>query len=380
MQRFILAVACALGMTAAHAANWVSAWGAAPDSDGPALHHQSVRQQLRVSAKGERLRIRLSNAYGSGPMTIGPVQLARGGAAVAVLFAGRTTVTIPKGEDALSDAIALAVAPFDELTVGMVVDGAGPSTIHSDARQSAYVGDQVHASRYFLSEVQVDADSGARAIAIVGDSISDGDGSTQNRNARWPDALAVRLKGSSIAVLNSGISGNRLLHDGPVGPSMLQRVQRDAFDKPGVKWMVLEAGLNDVGLADEADIPGGPVTAAAVIAGMGDVIARAHARGIEVWGATLTPYGGAEQPLRHNPQAEAKRLAINTWIRGSGSFDRVLDFDAAVRDPKHSARLLPAFDSGDHVHPNDAGYRALAGAVPLGFFSAAAGPAAAPRR
>lgn len=406
--RALLALAAALCLASAQAApaagTWVASWGAAPDSDGPALRDQTVRQLLRISAGGKRVRVRLSNAYGSGPLVIGPVRLARStgdgtirpGSERLLLFHGRPTVTIAKGGDALSDPVGLAVGALDELALSIYVkDTAGPSTLHGDARQDARLagGDTTgkplpaqagtDASRYFVNEVLVEAAPGARAIVIVGDSISDGNQSTPNRNARWPDVLASRLQAdpalASIAVVNAGISGNRLLNDGPVGPSMLQRLGRDALGRAGVRWIVLEAGLNDIGLADDAASPADAVSAADIIAGMRLVVARAHAHGIAVWGATLTPYGGAEQPLRHSAAAETRRQAVNAWIRSAGSVDQVLDFDAAIRDPRQVVRMLPALDSGDHVHPNDAGYRVLADAVPLRWFSAAA-PAASPRR
>lgn len=374
----MLAAAALFALPAAQAAApaWITTWAAAPDSEGPALANQTVRQAVRTSIGGARLRIRLSNAYGTAPLSIGAVTIGRAASPASVrplLFNGSAALTIAPGADALSDALDLPVAALDELAVSIDVKATGgPSTIHSDARQDAQItGAATDASRYFLSDVLVEAPAGARAIVIVGDSISDGDGSTRNRNARWPDALAARLQSeprlASVAVVNAGISGNRLLEPGPVGPSMLQRFERDALAKPGVRWILLEAGLNDIGLSGA--IPGAPVSADRVIEGLKELAARARSRGIAVWGATLTPYGGADQPLRHNPSAEAKRQEVNTWIRSSRSFDRVIDFDAAVRDPGQPARILPAYDSGDHVHPNDSGYRALAAAVPLHFFS-----------
>jgi lysophospholipase L1-like esterase len=375
--RAMLAAAALFSLPASQAAApaWITTWAAAPDSEGPALASQTVRQEVRVSIGGARLRIRLSNAYGTAPLSIGAVKIGRAASPASVrplLFNGSATLSIAPGADALSDALDFPVAPLDELAVSIHANtSSGPSTIHSDARQDAQItGAGTAASRYFLSEVLVEAPAGARAIVIVGDSISDGDGSTPNHNARWPDALAARLQTeprlASVAVVNAGISGNRLLDAGPVGPSMLQRFERDALAKPGVRWILLEAGLNDIGLSGA--IAGEPVSAGRIIEGLKELAARARARGIAVWAVTLTPYGGAQQPLRHNRLAEAKRQEVNAWIRSAGSFDRVIDFDAAVRDPQRPARMLPAYDSGDHVHPNDSGYRALAAAVPLQFF------------
>jgi lysophospholipase L1-like esterase len=397
-----MAALCAMAgshtaLAASGDAHWVASWGAAPDSDGPALQRQTVRQVVRISAGGEQLRLRLSNAYGKAAMVIGPVHVARssGGATTeagsdhVVLFNGHATVTIPKGGDALSDPVNFAVAPLDQLAVSLYVpQSRGPSTLHSDARQDSFLvkgldagashvlaNPEKQASRYFLSEVQVKPASGGHALVVVGDSITDGDQSTLGANARWTDALASRLqtdpKLAGVAVVNAGISGNRLLHEGPVGESMLARFGRDALAREGVKWILLEGGLNDIGLADDFPGPGAHATADDVIAGLKQLVAQARAKGIAVWGATCVPYGGAQNPLHHTPAAEAKRLAVNAWIRAPGNFDRIVDFDAAVRDPDQPTRLRPAFDSGDHVHPNDAGYRMLAASVPLAFFSEA---------
>ncbi|HEV7816144.1 MAG TPA: SGNH/GDSL hydrolase family protein, partial [Janthinobacterium sp.] len=247
----------------------------------------------------------MSNAFGTGPISIGPVHLARsaGGGAISpatdhlVLFDGHSTVTIAKGAEVLSDPVEIVVGSLEDLSISMYLKGSDvPSTIHGDARQTAYLaqgGDATaritlpkvvtEASRYFITDVLVETDAGARSIVILGDSISDGDRSTQDKNARWPDVLASRLRSdprlSSIAVVNSGISGNRLLNAGPVGPSMMQRFAHDALDKEGVRWIVLEAGLNDVGLSDDPSLPGSVVSAKQVIAGMKTLIGRAHEKG-----------------------------------------------------------------------------------------------------
>lgn len=369
-----LLLATALAAHAAEPSNWITTWASPPDSPGPSFRHQTIDQQLRTSSAGARIRVGLSNAYGTRALTIGPVRVANRRLA----FNGRPTVTIAPGEQVLSDPLARPVVALEQLTVSIYLEGpTGPSTVHSDARQNTRISGRGKAasdtSRYFLSELLVEAAPAARSLVVIGDSISDGDGSTNNRNARWPDALAARLQAAPgaapVAVVNAGISGNRLLGEGPVGASMLERFERDALKRPGVRWILLEGGLNDIGL--DGDFPGPPVAAADVIAGLTKLAGQARAAGIAVWGATLTPYGGATRPLRHHGAAEQKRQAVNDWIRNSGTFERVIDFDAALRDPRQPERILPALDSGDHVHPNDAGYRALAAAIPLAYFGAA---------
>jgi len=262
--------------------------------------------------------------------------------------------------------------------------GAKASTVHGDGMQTAFItpGNAVAATsfpagktsgaRFFLTDVEVAAGTEARTIVAIGDSVSDGHGSGRDHNARWPDALAARLQGdpalASVAVANVGISGNRLLKDGPIGPSMLARFDRDVLDKPGVAWVVLDAGLNDIGLSDDPDSPVDNVSAQQIIDGMKALIAQAHAHGVKIWGATLLPYGGAEDPLRYSAAGEAKRQVVNAWIRGTNEFDAVVDFEAVTRDPAQLDRLLPAFDSGDHIHPNDAGYQAMAASISTRLF------------
>ena len=231
------------------------------------------------------------------------------------------------------------------------------------------------ASRYFLTGVDVEADAGAATVVVLGDSITDGVGSTPDRDARWPDALAARLQANrttaSIAVVNAGVAGNRILNDGRppyIGPSSLSRFDRDVLDTPGVRWIILLQGSNDVSAADTLTTPQDQVSARQIIEGMTALIERAHARGLAIYGATLLPLEGVGKPFVSTDAGREKRRAINDWIRTGGAFDGVIDFERVMGDPARPGRLRPAFDSGDHLHPNDAGYAAMAAAVDTNLF------------
>ncbi|NRR33534.1 SGNH/GDSL hydrolase family protein [Oxalobacteraceae bacterium] len=377
--------------------HWTVTWAAAPDSPGPALPPQTLRQIIRTSTGGSSVRVRLSNLFGSGPLTIGPVHVAlqANGAAIrpgsdrALTFGGRAGVTIARGGSVLSDAVKMKVGSLQNLSISMYLPAPnGPSTSHGAAMQTAYIvqGSDVTASidfagntsddtRYFLTDVEVASQSASSAIVVVGDSITDGVGSTDDRDRRWPDALAARLQMTpgleAIAVVNAGIAGNRILNDGAapfVGPRALARYERDALSKPGVRWILLFEGINDIAASDMLAAPGEQVTAAQLIDGMKLIIARAHEKKIKIWGATLLPFAGTKA-LAYTPAGEAKRQALNAWIRGSGAFDAVVDLDQVMRDPANPERLLPAFDSGDHLHPNDAGHQAMAAAIDPRLFA-----------
>jgi lysophospholipase L1-like esterase len=385
------------GVPAAGNVHWTEAWAASPDSAGPPLGTVTVRQIIRSGIGGSSVRIRLSNLFGTAPLTIGPVHVAKhaNGSAIkpgtdhTVTFGGKPGVTIAKGGDALSDPVSLPVAPLEGLAVSMYLPKrTGASTFHGVGNQTAFIaltGDataatqfpagEVISSRIFLTDVEVAAGNQAQTILAIGDSITDGVGSTQDQNSRWPDALAARLQTdlalAPIAVVDSGIAGNRILHDGVtpfVGPSALARLDRDALNKPGVHWLLLMEGINDIAAADMLATPSDDVSTQQIIDGMKTLIGRAHKRGIKIYGVTLTPYGGVEWPF-HSIAGEAKRQVVNTWIRHAGAFDAVIDFDQVVRDPAHTDRLLAAFDSGDHLHPNDAGYKAMAAAIDLRLFT-----------
>jgi len=226
---------------------------------------------------------------------------------------------------------------------------------------------------YFVSGVDVLADASAGAIALLGDSITDGRGSTTNGNDRWPDVLARRLHASAAttqaAVLNLGIGGNRLLRDG-LGPNALARLDRDVFARPGIRWLVVLEGINDIGTAASAKAKGEPAaTADDIIGAYVQIIDRAHAHGIRVYGATIMPFEGFTYAGYFTPGGEADRQRVNAWIRTGGRFDGVIDFDAAARDPEHPSRLSPAVDGGDHLHPSAAGYRLMAEAIDLSLFA-----------
>ena len=272
----------------------------------------------------------------------------------------------------------------------------GPSTMHNTAIQTAFIAPgnataattfpagKPDATRYFLTDVEAAADAQARLFVAVGDSITDGVGWTDDRNARWPDALAARLQAdpalASVAVVNSGISGNRILNDGfePfIGPSVLSRFDRDALNKPGVRWLLM-SGTNDISATNMLTRPQDKVSAQQIIGGMKTLIARAHERGIQIWGATLSPLAGTKPPF-HTEIGEAKRREVNEWIRTSGAFDAVIDFDQVLHDPAHPDALRPEYDSGDHLHPNDAGFRAMADSIDLSLFRRATADSATPQ-
>jgi lysophospholipase L1-like esterase len=384
----------ALLTTTATAADegWRTGWSSAPDSAGPALPAQTLRQVVRTSAGGARVRIRLSNLFGTQPLTVGAahVGLSAGAARVTagsdrpLRFGGRSAVTIAAGSSALSDPVDLAVDALQPLAVSLYLPApVAVSTIHGFALRTAYMkasGDATGAadfpstatddSRYFLSDVEVLGADAGRTLAIVGDSIADGVGSRNDQDARWPDALAARLQAepalASIGIANGGIAGNRLLRDESepyVGPGALSRFGRDALDKPGVRWILVHEGLNDITASQLLADPRQHVTVEQVEAGLRALADRAHARGIRIWAGTLTPLAGTKR--FYSETVERQRQAVNAWIRTAGVFDAVVDFDAALRDPHDPARLNPAYDSGDHLHPNEAGYRVMAQQVDL---------------
>ncbi|MCS0616517.1 SGNH/GDSL hydrolase family protein [Massilia kyonggiensis] len=384
----------ALLTTTATAADegWRTGWSSAPDSAGPALPAQTLRQVVRTSTQGTRVRIRLSNLYGTQPLAVGAahVGLSAGAARVAagsdrpLLFGGRPGVTIAAGSSALSDPVDLAVAALQPLAVSLYLPApVAVSTVHGFVLRPTYLkaaGDATGAADfpsaatddnlYFLSDVEVLGPDAGRTLAVVGDSIADGVGAGSAETAGWPDALAARLQAepalATIGIANEGIAGNRILNDASkpyVGPSALNRFDRDALDKPGVRWVLVHEGVNDITGTRLLAAPADRVTVEQIEAGMRRLAERARARGVKIWAGTLLPFGGTKRFWSED--AERDRLALNAWIRTAGVFDAVVDFDAALRDPADATRLNPAYDSGDHLHPNDAGYRAMAQQVDL---------------
>jgi lysophospholipase L1-like esterase len=353
------------------------------------VSNQTLRQVVRTSIGGSKVRVVLSNAYGTAPIQIGGASVAlrdkdasiQPSTLKTLLFDGAPTASILAGATLVSDPVDVALAPASDLVIDLFVPGdlgIGPSpvTTHNGASQTNYVsdtGNQVGTAAmtpalrpgawFLLARVEVLAPSNTLAVATFGDSITDGARSTADLNNRWPDVLARRLgarKGPAVAVLNAGISGNRLLGDG-AGTSALSRFDKDVLMQTGVTHVVVMEGINDIGQARSNPTP----SAADLIAGHKQLIERAHARGLRIYGATLTPYEGAAY---YTPEGEAKRQALNEWIRSSGAYDGVIDFDKATRDPAAPSKFLPAYDSGDHLHPNDVGYKAMGDAVDLALF------------
>lgn len=401
----LLFSACVAAPAFAADTGWLASWSASPQAvwqpgfilpaNVPArLRDQTVRQVARISAGGTRVRLVLSNAHGGTPLQLGAVTLALAaeGSAIephslrAVTFAGRNTATIAPGAPLLSDPVALAVPDLARLTLSIHLPHATAiTTFHWDGRETAWIaaGDQTGApvidarqpalqtttARLLLSGIEVEAAPAASAVAVLGDSIADGASASLGRDTRWPDVLAQRLAPHGVAVLNAGISGARLLKDG-MGVNALARFERDVLGQGGVRTVIVALGINDISWPGTAFEPHGRrPTLQELTGGYRQLLAQARKRGVRVIGATLTPFEGAlpGTPLAnyYQPEKEALRQQLNAWIRSSGSFDAVLDADAWLRDPIQPRRLLPAFDSGDHLHPGDAGNRALAEAIDL---------------
>ncbi|QNQ08411.1 SGNH/GDSL hydrolase family protein [Sphingomonas alpina] len=384
------------------AADWVPGWSASPQAvwgEGfvlPAgvpvsLEDRTVRQVVRIGIGGTRVRIRLSNAYGRSPVRIAGVHLARstGGSAIAgvtdrvVTFGGEPGVVLAPGASVLSDAVSLPVGAAADLAVSLYFRGAVPvDSFHWDGRRSAYIlrGDHLAAPafarpdltsvRLFLSDVLVEAPTARGTVVVLGDSITDGAGATMEAERRWPDYLAARAAPQGISVVNAGISGARLLSDG-MGSNALARIDRDVLAQPGVRTLILLLGINDIawpGTPFAPDEP--PMRFERLAAGYRQIVARAHANGVRVVGATLTPFAGAlpGTPMAatyYSAEKDSLRRRINDWIRSSGTFDTVVDFDRLLSDPAAPATLRRDYDSGDRLHPGDAGNAAMAGAIDL---------------
>jgi len=375
---------------------WTSTWGASPQVPGAPLSidGQTLRQIAHVSIGGESVRVRLSNAFGTSPLAVTEARIAisAGGSAIVpntdrtLTFGGSPSTSIPAGALVVSDPVDLDVAPLANLAVSLYFAGkVSATTEHSLAQQTTYLspagnyasatalpsGGSTTTTWYFLNGVEVGSRSPRDAIVALGDSITDGYASTVDANRRWPNYLAARLqekhRTSDIAVVDQGISGNRVLHDF-IGPNALARFDRDVLAQSGARWVIVLEGINDIGIPGAFGLASEAVSAEEIIAGHRQLIARAHAQGLLVYGATLTAFEGTIFPGYFSAAGEAKRQAVNHWIRTGGAYDAVIDFDRATRDPAHPSRLLPAYDSGDHLHPNDMGYEAMARAIDLSLF------------
>ena len=392
MMTLVATIAHAQTRPAAAAERWVGAWTAPQQRvyanirpPAPGLANATLRQVVRCSIAGARIRVRLANDFGTSDLHVAAVHVARptGRGAIDVAsdrpltFAGAPAAIVPAGSSLLSDPIDVAVGALGDVAVTMRLDAIDEANIttHPGARCTSFAvpGDAVSAATlangvtsehwYFLSGIDVVSDAAdATAIVAIGDSITDGRGTTTDGNGRWTDALGQRLQANDatrhVAVLNAGIGGNAVLHGG-LGPTALARFDRDVLAPAGARFVIVLEGVNDLGAAKPSDA--GDV-ASALIAGYRQMIARAHARGMTAIGGTITPIAGSQYDA---PEREAARAAVNAFVRGGGAFDAVADFDAAVSD---ASRLRPGFDSGDHLHLNDAGYRAMAAAVDLSIF------------
>lgn len=399
-----------------HAKQWVGTWATSAQPFVPAslqtYRNQSLRLIVHTSVGGPKVRIKISNIYGDGPLLIGGVHIARRttGAEIdprsdrSLMFQGQSSTTVPAGAMVVSDPVELNVPALSDLAISLFLpQPTEAKTSHSMAKQTSYVspetGDSTAAVKFpiakeihswpFLTGVDVGASPDAVAIVAFGSSLTDGDGTTADTNGRWPDVLAERLQKSGgrdaeIGVLNEGIIGNRLLNDSPkgannpfgaaLGQAGLARFERDVLAQAGARYVIVGLGINDILFPAFPFTPSSQkVSADDIISGYRQLITRGHRKGILVIGTTNPPFEhSAFEGLVtafYTPEREIVREKVNDWIRSSGEFDGVVDLDAVVRDPNHPTQLLPAYDSGDHLHPNNAGCRAEGNAFPLALFA-----------
>ncbi|HEX4036829.1 MAG TPA: SGNH/GDSL hydrolase family protein [Acidobacteriaceae bacterium] len=382
---------------AQRAGNWIGTWASSPmgepvNSGQASPADSTYRDVVRISAGGPEIRVVLTNEFGARPLAIGAAHVALsagpGGAIEpgsdhALTFAGQSSIVIANGALAVSDPVPMEVKPLSSLAVSVYLpeQPIGATTCHEDGQSTNFIaqGDTTSAATLasprliyswcFVKGIDVSTgDQHAASIVAFGDSITDGWQSTRDADRRWPDILASRLQAdpklAHLSVLNEGIGGNRLLHDG-AGPNALARFDRDVLSQDGVKYLIVLEGINDIGHVAQPRDPSDLITTPQLIFALSQLVARAHAHGIKVYGATLTPYIGAKYA---SPAGEQMREAENDWIRTSGVFDGVIDFDKITRDPNHPNMFAPAYDSGDHLHPNDAGYAAMGNAIDLSLF------------
>jgi lysophospholipase L1-like esterase len=397
------------------AAMWVGTWAAAAQPFLPSslqtYRNQSLRLIVHTSVGGSRVRVKISNTYGDKPLLIGGAHIARrtSGAEIdprsdrALKFQGQSSTTVAAGSMVVSDPAEMDVPGLSDLAVSLFLpQSTEAKTSHSLAMQTSYVsaeiGDATGAVKFpvdktieswpFLTGVDVEASAGSAAIVAFGSSLTDGDGTTPDTNGRWTDALARRLlEGAQgkieTSVLNEGIIGNRLLHDSPkgagnpfgagLGQAGLERFDRDVLDQAGVRYVIVGLGINDILFPAFAFTPPSEkVSADDIISGYRQLIARAHKKGVRIIGTTNPPFENSFfeglVTAFYTPERETVRQKVNDWIRSSGEFDGMVDLDAVLRDPSHPTRLLPAYDSGDHLHPNNAGCVVEGNAFPLALF------------
>lgn len=350
----------------------------------PGLSNNTLRQIVHVSIGGEKVRLRLSNEYSASPLTIKTVHLAKSVSASTIepttestlTFAGKSEVTIPAKGEVTSDPIAFSVAPRANLAITMQF-GSVPQDItgHPGSRTTSYIqsGNAVATANlnsatktehwYVISALDVETPATSASIAILGDSITDGRGSGTDKQNRWPDELSRRLQAvadtQDVGVLNHGVGGNCVLK-ACLGPAGNARFDHDILQQTGVQWMIILEGVNDLGNSGSAG-----TIANDLITNFGQMVEKAHNKGLLAYGATILPFGGSSYD---NADRETARKKVNNWIRTSGKFDAVIDFDAAMRDPNNQSRLMSTVDSGDHLHPNENGYKVMAEAVDLKLF------------